>query len=109
LDLTRGKAIATANLDNDVRTYEYEILNFGPDIIACSIESPEESIKRTLDTRRLIEAPIYELVSNLGKRGSETQEMYSLARDTKFMRLLEDIHSNFERGYKPLMELRIRL
>jgi DNA-binding PadR family transcriptional regulator len=113
LDLTRGKATATANVDNYVRTYEYEILNFGPDIIACSTQSSEELLKRTLDSRRLIEAPIYELVSNVGKRGSETQievdSLKVLAQDTKFMSLLEDIHSNFERGYKPLMELRIRL
>jgi hypothetical protein len=113
LDLTRGRAIATANVDNNVKTYEYEIINFGSDIVACSTQSFEELIKRILDSRRLIEAPIYELVSNLGKIGSEIQkEMDSLkvlAQDTKFMRLLEDIHSNFESGYRSLIELRKHL
>ena len=65
LDMKEKKAIA--KLDRGSRRYEYDIVEFGSEIIACNTQSPEESIKRLLDDRILIEAPIYRLISKLGK------------------------------------------
>ncbi|HET7148465.1 MAG TPA: hypothetical protein VFI73_08210, partial [Candidatus Nitrosopolaris sp.] len=115
LDLPGSRATATIDIDNkSVRKYEYKIVNLFSEIMACSIRSPEDSIKSAIDSKRLIEVPIYELVSRIGKgSGSEQavdQNTTILAKDSKFMTLLEEVHNNlhknFKKGYDQLMQLR---
>ena len=109
LDDTRRKAIATAEIDNNSRKYEYTVLNHFSEIMACT---PEDNKSHALDTRALLAAPIYELVSDIGRESVFQEEMKNnrlLAQDTNFSRLLDDIHNNFETGYNRLMKLRQKL
>jgi hypothetical protein len=112
LDLPGSKAIAklyTAN-KKSFSKYEYKIVNLLSEITACTTRPTEDSIKSALDIRELIEAPLYELVSSIGRRSvAQAETDYNnlvLAQDTKFMTLLEYVHSNFETGYHHLMQLR---
>lgn len=122
LDQARGKAIASVyDVENNYRTYQYEIVRFGSEIIVSTIRPPEESLKNGVHTRKLIEVPVYELVSNIGRELVSNIERRStvlrdemdsnkvLAQDEKFMALLEnihkDMHDNFEKGYETLREL----
>ena len=108
LDPTRKKAITTVDMDNNIRKYEYTILDYASEIMACM---PKDDKSQALDSTMLVEAPIYELVSSLGESGASQEQMNNnrlLAKDTTFMMLLEKIHNNFEKGYCHLMDLRIK-
>jgi hypothetical protein len=71
---------------------------------------PEYNKSHTLETRRLLDAPIYELVCGIGTEPDNSQEEMKndelLARDTKFMALLEQSHSDFKKGYDRLITMR---
>jgi hypothetical protein len=85
-----------------ITIYEYKITIFGSDITVGTAQKLEDPIKSTLNrSKKIIEPYIFKLVSNLGE-----DEMRVLANDTKFMRLLDDINTKFEAGFKRLMELR---
>lgn len=124
LDRTRKKAIAmVSDKDKSVRKYEYHTVKFGSEIIVGTTQPHEESIKGVLDSsRKLVESPIYELVSNMGyelasNRGRGSTDLEDkmggtrvLAQDEKFMALLEYIHDhmhkNFEIGYERIRRSR---
>jgi hypothetical protein len=106
LDLRRWKAVATLKAADtrEIRNYEYKVVNLLSEITVCALRPSEDAIKDALDVSLLIEGPIFELVSNIQSGAIDNNEV--LAQDTKFMTLLEDIHSKFERGYQLLMRLR---
>jgi hypothetical protein len=124
LDRTSKKAIAIlTDKDNSLRKYEYDTVKFGSEIMVGATQPHEESMKGVLESsRKLIELPIYELVSNLGyelvsnlgNRSTLLEDKMGstkvLAQDEKFMTLLQDIHdnlhNNFERGYNRVRMLR---
>lgn len=54
LDTTRKKAIATVDMDNNIRKYEYTILDHASEIMACM---PKDDKSHALDSTRLVEAP----------------------------------------------------
>jgi len=84
-------------------THEYKITILGSDITVGTTRKLENPIKSTSErSRKIIEPYIFELLSNL-----EEDEIKVLAHDTKFMLLLDSIHTN-ESGYERLMELRER-
>jgi hypothetical protein len=84
------------------RIHEYKTTVIGSEITVGTAQKLEDPIKSSLErSKKIIEPYIFYLVSNL-----EHDEMRSLARDTKFMRLLDEMNSKFESGYELLMELR---
>jgi hypothetical protein len=107
LDLERMKAIAT--LDKDNRKYEYDVLKLGSDLNVCTTQPTQESINKILDDRNVLEIPIYRLICNLGRSDNNVghDSLQILSADDKFMRLVEDMHVDFEKGYNKLMNLRI--
>lgn len=99
LDITARKAVVY--IDN-IETYVYKITVLGSEITAGSTQQSEDPIKRAFDSnRKLIEPYIFELVSNVSE-----EEIRVLARDTKFMLLLESIAAKFESGHNRLLEVR---
>ena len=85
------------------RIYEYKITRLDSDITAGITQKLEDPIKSTLNrSKKIIEPYIFELVSNLTE-----DEIRLLARDTRFMLLLEDMNIKFNSGYKRLMGLRM--
>ena len=113
LDRTKRRAIASfADNYSNYREYEYRVVSYGSEIMVCSIADPDDSIRKSFDnTRGLIHGPIYEFVSDIGRSSSrgEIDNYAALAKDTKFMTFLEDLHKNFETGYKCLIEVRKKL
>jgi hypothetical protein len=108
LDEGRKKATATFEMaaNNNSRKYDYTILYYGREIMACTLHEDKGQV---LDTKRLLEAPIYELVRDIGKE-HDIQQGYGyiklLAQDTKFMASIEQAHCEFKNGYNCLMNLR---
>ena len=99
LDAAARKAIVSTD---SLGTYEYKITTLGSEITAGTTQQAEDPIKSTSNrSKKLIEPYIFELVSNLTE-----EEIKVLARDTRFMHLLENIAAKFESGHKRLLELR---
>ena len=105
LEREKGKAIATIDFDGKLRKYEYKMLNLFSELTAFkTVASNNEAA-----SKRLVEIPIYDLVTEIGRESAYLQEnniLRILAEDTKFMAALEEIHKNFEDGYNTLMTLR---
>ena len=99
---------ATATLDKDNRKYEYDILKLGSDLNVCTTQPTQESINKILDDRNILEIPIYRLICNLGRSDNDVGQdsLQILSADDKFMRLVDDMHEYFDKGYKKLMNLR---
>jgi hypothetical protein len=111
LDLPQSKAIST-QIDHNkvVQTHEYRIVKLASRIVICTIEPSSESLKNALESGRLLESidsPFYDLVARM--RYDHTENSTVLAQDTKFMTHLEDLHENFESGYRYLIQLRKKL
>ena len=91
--------------NNNSKKYDYTLLYHGPEIMACTLHEDKSHI---LDSKRLLEAPIYELVREIGREYSITQDYTNLlAKDTKFMELVEQAYKEFIKGYDCLMDVRI--
>jgi predicted transcriptional regulator len=88
LDETKKKATAIGDtLSNNPSKYDYMILYYGHEMIACVLQ---EDKSHALDTRRLLEAPIYELVCDIGRDSDVSEEQVNLlAQDTNFTKLVE--------------------
>jgi hypothetical protein len=107
LDEDRKKATATFEMaaNDNSKKYEYTLLYYGPEIIACTLHEDKSQV---LDSKRMLEAPIYELVREVGKESDIQQDYVKLlAQDTKFMPLVEHAHIEFYKGYDYLMKLRM--
>lgn len=114
LDLPQSKAISTQKnaIDHNkvVQTHEYRIVKLASRIVVCTIEPSSESLKNALESGRLLESidsPFYDLVARM--RYDHTENSTVLAQDTKFMTHLEDLHEDFESGYRYLIQLRKKL
>jgi DNA-binding PadR family transcriptional regulator len=106
LDEKTKKATATSEMaaNNNTKKYDYTILYYGREIMACTLHGDKSQV---LDSKRLLEAPIYELVRDIGIEYGISQEYINmLAQDTKFMSLVEQAHNEFRKGYHCLMRLR---
>ncbi len=100
-----GKAIATIDSDTEPRQYEYKILNYFSEPTAFSPKGNNNGI----DSKTLVETPIYELVTDICRGPAVVQEKSIqglLAKDTKFMVVVEELHKNFNDGYNRLMHMR---
>ena len=107
LDEKAKKATTTLDMTgNNSKKYDYTILYLGAEILACTLQADKSQV---LDSKRLLEAPIYELVREIG-RAHDIQQRYInlLAQDTKFMSLVEQSHCEFKKGYDSLMNLRMK-
>jgi hypothetical protein len=103
LDHQRKKAIAT--LDNSDRKHEYDILKLGSDVDVYINKPDEES----LDDRKLLEIPVYRLVTNLGKSSVnpiDHDTIRILCADDKFTGLIDEMLNTFRKGYDVLVNLR---
>jgi hypothetical protein len=112
-NLEEAKAMATlVRINSNPRNYEYKIARAGSEIFVGGLQPPEDPIKRTLDySSSIMRSQIHELVSDIGSESSQDKMSNAvLARDDKFMALLEDVRNkdqfNYEKGYNQLMELR---
>ena len=56
-----------------------------------------------------IELPIYRILSDLTKSDDEPEEdtLRNLAKDDKFMKLADNMHDTFDKGYNKLLKLRM--
>jgi hypothetical protein len=56
-----------------------------------------------------IELPVYRIVSDLTKSDDEPEEdtLRNLAKDDKFMKLVDNMHDTFDKGYNKLLKLRM--
>jgi hypothetical protein len=61
-----------------------------------------------LINKKIIELPVYRLLSDLAKPDNEEAgaTLKNLAEDDKFMKLVEDMHEIFDKGYNKLMKFR---
>jgi hypothetical protein len=108
LDTIRGKGIATKESDTDPKKYEYKMLNLFSEPTAFR---PIEN-NNGLFSKMLVETPMYDLVTDIGSASAQTQQediITLLAKDTKFMKVVEEIHTKFEDGYNRLMSNRKNL
>ncbi|MGA9843495.1 MAG: hypothetical protein WBQ25_14385 [Nitrososphaeraceae archaeon] len=106
LDTTRRRAIATLDVDNKSRKYEYKILNYISELVAFK----PKGYDYPLNGMRLVEVPICELVTDIGRGSVESQTIITglLARDARFMTILDDIHLCFDKCYNLLTDLRMK-
>ncbi|HEY7082381.1 MAG TPA: hypothetical protein VH500_22045 [Nitrososphaeraceae archaeon] len=105
LEKTEGKAIATKESNTEPKKYEYKILNYFSELTAFR---PKINNGR-FDSTRLVEMTMYDLVTDIGSTSARTQQediIRLLAKDTKFMNVVEEIHTRFTNGYNRLMAIR---
>lgn len=105
LEITGGKAIATKESNTEPKNYEYKILNYFSEPTAFR----RKENNNRLNTKRLVETPVYDLVSGIGSASAEVQQedvIRLLAKDSKFMNVVEETHTKFTHGYNRLMAIR---
>jgi len=105
LDPKRKKAVATLHKFKRKKEYEYDLYERGFELRICTRTTAEELGNKGIK----IELPIYRILSDLTKSDDELEEdtLRNLAKDDKFMKLVDNIHDTFDKGYNKLLKLRM--
>jgi hypothetical protein len=105
LDLKRNKAVA--RLDKSKKQYEYDIEIMGSNIeIISHRDGRERLLERQFQDTKLIELLACKITTQVGRYKLSKVDIFdALSKDDKFMNLVYDLHSDFEKGYNKLMKL----
>jgi hypothetical protein len=82
--------------------HEYDVLRLDSDVNVYTSQPPNE----LFNDRKLLEVPVYKLVSNIPKPSVDHHTIKILSADDKFMMLIDDMFGSFKKGYDILMDLR---
>ena len=98
LDLERNKAVA--RLEKSRKQYEYDIENRGSDIqILSHRDGRDRLLEMQFQKASLIELLACKIVTPVGRiKSAETDSLDVLARDDKFMNVVDDLRGEFEKG-----------
>lgn len=98
LDLKRNKAVA--RLEKSKKQYEYDIENMGSDIqIISHRDGKDRLLELEFQEASLIELLACKIITRVGRyKSAKTDSFDAVARDDKFMNLVDDLHGDFEKG-----------
>jgi hypothetical protein len=106
LDLKRNKAVARLEKSKK-KQYEYDIEIMGSNIeIISHREGKDRLLELQFQDARLTDLLACRIITQVGRYKSAKTNIFDvLSKDDKFMKLVDDLHGDLERGYDKLMKL----